>query len=165
MKKIVFVAIIAMTFLGAINAQIPSVTLKSVDGKSVDTSKLNNNGKPYIISFFALWCKPCLRELSAIHEVYADWQAETGVKLIAVSCDQGQDSYKVAPEVKGKGWEFEVLLDPNNDFKRALGLNEMPSLVIVDGNGKIVSKHTGYKDGSEKKLIEEIKKIISESKK
>ena len=164
MKKLIFVAIIAMIGISAIDAQLPSVTLKNLDGKNVDTAKLNNKGKPYVISFFALWCKPCLRELSAIHEVYADWQAETGMKLVAVSCDQGQDSYKVAPAVKGNGWEFEVLLDPNNDFKRALGLNEMPSVVIVDGDGKIVSKHTGYKDGSEKQLIEEIKKLISEKK-
>jgi peroxiredoxin len=157
-------SIIALIGFSALDAQLPSVTLKNLDGKNVDTAKLSNKGKPYVISFFALWCKPCLRELSAIHEVYADWQAETGMKLVAVSCDQGQDTYKVAPHVNGNGWEFEVLLDPNNDFKRALGLNEMPSLVIVDGNGKIVSKHTGYKDGSEKKLIEEIKKIIAETK-
>ena len=122
---------------------------------------MNNDGKPFIISFFALWCKPCLRELAAIHEVYADWQDETGLKLIAISEDQGQDSYKVKPTVNGNGWEYEVILDPNGDFKRAMGVTQIPAIFIIDGNGKIVSSKTGYTDGSEKHLLEEVKKLIS----
>jgi peroxiredoxin len=164
MKKIIIALIIVMTGICTINAQLPSVTLKNLDGKTIDTSKLNNNGNPFIISFFALWCKPCLRELSAIHEVYPDWQDETDVKLIAISCDQGQDTYKVSPHVKKEGWEYEVLLDPNNDFKRAMGVNTIPAVIIVDGKGNIVSTKSGYTDGSEKHLIEEVKKLISQKK-
>ena len=160
MKKLILIFIIATIGICAVDAQLPSVTLKNLDGKTIDTSKLNNNGKPFIISFFALWCKPCLRELDAIHEVYADWQDETGVKLFAISEDQGQDSYKVAPTVNGKGWEYEVLLDPNGDFKRAMGVNTIPAIFVFDGKGKIVSSRTGYTDGSEKHLLEEVKKII-----
>ena len=97
-------------------AQLPSVTLKDINGKTVDTATLQNDGKPFIISFFATWCKPCNRELKAISEVYADWQDETGVKVIAISIDQAQNVAKVKPLVDGYGWEYEVLLDPNSDF-------------------------------------------------
>lgn len=96
-------------------AQLPSVTLKDINGKTVDTATLQNDGKPFIISFFATWCKPCNRELKAISEVYADWQDETGVKVIAISIDQAQNVAKVKPLVDGYGWEYEVLLDPNSD--------------------------------------------------
>ena len=164
MKNLMLLMCVAFIGANSVVGQLPSVNLKNIDGKTVDTGKLSNNGKPFIISFFALWCKPCLRELAAIHEVYADWQDETGMKLIAVSNDQGQDSYKVAPTVNGNGWEYEVLLDPNGDFKRAMGVSTIPAIFIVDGKGKIVSSRTGYTDGSEKHLIEEIKKLISEKK-
>ena len=60
-----------------------------------------------IISFFATWCKPCNRELKAINEVYADWQEETGVKLIAISIDQAQNVNKVKPLVDENGWPYE----------------------------------------------------------
>ena len=96
-------------------AQLPAVTLKTIDGQTVKIDTLNNGGKPFIIDFFATWCKPCQRELDAIAEVYADWQEETGVKLIAVSIDQAQNVQKVKPLVSNHGWEYEVLLDTNED--------------------------------------------------
>ncbi|MDR2621440.1 MAG: TlpA family protein disulfide reductase [Dysgonamonadaceae bacterium] len=141
--------------------QLPSVQLKNINGKTIDTSTLSNGGKPFIISFFATWCKPCLRELEAIKEVYEEWQEETGVKLIAVSIDDAQNTLKVGPDVRAKGWKYEVLLDPNSDFKRALGVQLIPTAFVVDGKGKIVSSRTGYTNGAEEHLIEEVRKLIS----
>lgn len=142
-------------------AQLPSVTLKSMDGKEVNTATLNNAGKPFIISFFATWCKPCNRELDAIHELYPDWQEETGVKVIAISIDQAQNINKVKPLVDGKGWEYEVLLDPNSDFRRAMGVNLIPHVFIIDGKGKIVESRSGYTEGGEAHLIEKVRELIA----
>ena len=110
-----------------------------------------------IVSFFATWCKPCNRELKAINEVYADWQEETGVKLIAVSIDQAQNINKVKPLVDENGWNYEVLLDPNGDLKRALGVQLIPYVMVLDGKGNIVFKHNGYTDGAEVELYEKVK--------
>ena len=140
-------------------AQLPAVTLKTIDGKSVNTSELSNDGKPFIIDFFATWCKPCNRELDAIAEVYEDWQQETGVKIVAVSIDQAQNISKVKPLVENHGWEYEVLLDPNGDFKRALGIQMIPYVLIVDGQGNIVYKHNGYTDGAEEELINKVREL------
>jgi len=145
--------------LGA-SAQFPSVQLKDINGKSVDTAKLSNDGKPFVISFFATWCKPCLRELKAIHEVYPDWVDETGMKLIAVSIDQAQDVSKVKPLVDMEGWDYDVLLDTNSDFMRMMGAQTVPHVFIVDGNGKVVESHSGYTDGSESHIIEVIRQNL-----
>ncbi len=145
--------------IGSIAAQLPAITLKTMDGQTVKTDTLNNQGKPFIISFFATWCKPCNRELSAIQEVYDEWKAETGVKLIAVSTDQAQNINKVKPLVDEHGWEYDVLLDPNSDFRRALGIQMIPFTLIIDGKGKIVYKHNGYTDGAEEELIEKVREL------
>ena len=147
--------------IGSIAAQLPAITLKTMDGQTVKTDTLNNQGKPFIISFFATWCKPCNRELSAIQEVYDDWKEETGVKLIAVSTDQAQNINKVKPLVDEHGWEYEVLLDPNSDFRRALGIQMIPFTLIIDGTGKIVYKHNGYTDGAETELIEKVRELVN----
>lgn len=152
-------ALLAMA--GVAGAQtLPLVTLKDINGKTVRTDTLSNNGKPFIIDFFATWCKPCNRELSAISEVYADWQEETGVKLFAVSIDQAQNINKVKPLVDGNGWEYDVLLDPNSDFKRALGIQMIPYVIICDGKGNMVYKHNGYTEGAEQELIEKVRELI-----
>lgn len=149
-----------VSFIGEMQAQLPAVTLKDITGKTVRTDELSNDGKPFIISFFATWCKPCNRELTAISEVYDEWKEETGVKVIAVSIDQAQNINKVKPLVDNNGWEYEVLLDPNSDFKRALGIQMIPYVLIVDGKGNIVYKHNGYTDGAESELIEKVRELV-----
>lgn len=141
-------------------AQLPSVQLKDINGKTIDTAKLSNGGKPFIISFFATWCKPCNRELKAISEVYADWQDETSVKVVAVSIDEAQNAQKVKPMVDAAGWEYEVLLDPNSDFRRAMGVNMIPHVFVVDGNGKIAESRSGYTEGGEQHLIGKVKELL-----
>lgn len=159
--KIALIAVM-LAVTATVSAQLPSVTLKTMDGKTIQTDQLSNDGKPIIIDFFATWCKPCNRELSAINEVYADWQEETGVKLIAVSIDQAQNIHKVKPMVDEYGWEYEVLLDPNSDFKRALGIQMIPYVLICDGQGNIVYRHNGYTDGAENELIEKVRELVKE---
>lgn len=161
MRKIMFLIVVALMGIAtSVSAQLPSVTLKTMDGKTVRTDTLSNNGKPIIIDFFATWCKPCNRELTAISEVYDEWVEETGVKLIAVSIDEAQNINKVKPLVDNHGWTYDVLLDPNSDLKRALGIQMIPYVLIVDGAGNIVYKHNGYTEGAEEELIEKVRELV-----
>lgn len=161
MKKLfISIAVALFGIIGTVQAQLPSVTLKTIDGKTVKTDTLSNDGKPFIIDFFATWCKPCNRELDAIHEVYEEWVEETGVKLYAVSIDVAQNINKVKPLVDNHGWEYDVLLDPNSDFKRALGIQMIPYVIVCDGDGNIVYKHNGYTDGAEIELIEKVRELV-----
>ena len=159
--RIFFIAITLFFVHSSVNAQLPSVTLKDMNGKTVQTDTLSNGGRPIIIDFFATWCKPCNRELTAISEVYDEWREETGVKLIAVSIDQAQNINKVRPLVEQHSWPYEVLLDPNSDFKRALGIQMIPYVLIVDGEGNIVYRHNGYTDGAEEELIEKVRELVN----
>ena len=153
MKKIFLFSIMLLCAV-AMSAQLPNVKLQDIDGNTVQTGSISNDSKPVIISFWATWCKPCLRELKAIHEVYPDWQDETGVKMIIVSVDQAQDVNRVKPMVDGFGWEYEVLLDPTGDFKRAMNVQNIPHVFILDGKGKIIYNHVGYVDGAEEDIYD-----------
>lgn len=160
-RKLLFSAAL---FLGGMSAfaELPSVMLKDMDGRSVNTAELSNDGKPIVIDFWATWCKPCIRELNAIKEVYPDWQEETGVKVIAVSIDEAQNAQKVKPLVSRMGWEYDVLLDPNSEFKRQMGVSDPPHVFVVDGTGKIVWNHQGYVEGSEDEIYEAVLKALGE---
>lgn len=142
--------------------KLPSVTLKDLDGNIVNLSEISNDGKPIIINFWATWCSPCKRELSAINDLYVDWVDETGVKLIAVSVDDQRTVDRVKPYVDGSGWEYDILLDTNADLKRAMGVNNVPFTFLVNGDGEIVWKHNNYNPGDEYELYDKIIELIEE---
>ena len=159
-RLILFLTLSFAFFLNNVLAQLPAVTLKTMNGTEVRTDTLSNGGKPFIIDFFATWCKPCNRELDAINEVYEEWQEETGVKIFAVSIDQAQNINKVKPLVSNHGWEYDVLLDPNSEFLRAVGGQMIPYTLVVDAKGKIVYKHSGYTDGAETEIIKKVRELL-----
>jgi len=120
--------------------KLPSVNLKDINGKSVNTAAIDVQG-PIIISFWATWCAPCKKELNTIHELYEDWQAETGVTLVAVSIDDEKTKSQVPVYVNGKAWDYVVLMDPNGDFKREMGVNNVPNTFHIDKEGTIGYYH------------------------
>ena len=160
MKRFFLFAALVLGISFTASAQLPNVLLKDINGRAVRTDTLNNGGKPFIISFFATWCKPCNRELKAIQDVYEEWQEETGLRVVAISIDQAQNIQKVKPLVDGYGWEYEVLLDPNSDFLRAMNVKLIPHAFVIDGNGKVALSHSGYTEGGEIELYEKVKELL-----
>lgn len=166
MKKISVLLLLLMVS-AAIQAQnvftykkLPSVNIKDLKGQPFTTDSITNNGKPIIVSFWATWCKPCVRELTTISDVYDDWVKETGVKLVAVSIDDSRSVPLVAPMINGKGWEYQVLLDPNSDFKRAMNVVTVPQTFLLNGKGEVVWQHTTFAEGDELELINLVRKLI-----
>lgn len=140
---------------------LPQATVRDLSGKPVETSTFLQLGKPFIVTFFGTWCKPCLRELDAIQEVYADWQRETGVTLYAISIDEGPDIQKVRPTIHAHGWEFVVLTDTNSDLKRAMNVSAVPALFIFDGSGTLLDRRTGYVEGSEGQILQILREAVA----
>jgi cytochrome c biogenesis protein CcmG/thiol:disulfide interchange protein DsbE len=160
-KAFIYLFLLASVSLfaqAAKNSKVPAVKVQKMDGSSFNTSMFSNNGKPIIIDFWATWCKPCIAELDAISDLYAQWQKELGVKIITISVDDARTMAKVAPFFKEKGWTYESYLDPNQDFQRAMQVINCPCTFIIDGSGQIVWVHNSYMEGDEDKLYDALKK-------
>ncbi len=163
MKKI-FILLLIITLSSYVFSQkkanhLPSVDIKTIDGKTVNPNTFSNDGKPVIISFCATWCHPCIKELNAIAEVYDDWQEETGVKLIAVFIDDIRNSAKIGPYVNGKAWDYDIYLDANNDFKRAMNVGLIPHVFLLNDKMEVIWQHNSYSEGDEIELYKLVKKI------
>ena len=140
---------------------LPNITLRDLDGNTVQTASLSNDGKPILICFWATWCSPCKKELNTYAELYDDWREETGVKIYAVTVDDQRTVGSVAPYVNGQSWEYEILLDTNKQFQQAMGVTAPPHTFLLDGNGKIVWQHSGYMAGDEEEVYKELLKLKS----
>lgn len=142
-------------------AGLPNVQLKDIQGNVVNIQDLATAGEPLIVSFWATWCTPCKKELSNYSELYADWQKDFKVKVVAISIDDARNTAKVKAYVNGVKWPFQVLLDPNEDMKRSLNFQTVPFTMLLDGNGKIVYRHNSYVEGDEYVMEEKLKKLTS----
>jgi cytochrome c biogenesis protein CcmG/thiol:disulfide interchange protein DsbE len=161
MKKSLFVlvALFASVVASAQVSSLPSVTLKNLDGKDVQTADLSNDGKPMLICFWATWCSPCKKELNTYADYYEEWQKETGVKIYAVTIDDQRTVNSVKPYVNSVSWEYEILSDVNKTFSQAMGVNSPPHTFLLNGKGEIVWQHVGYTPGDEEEVHEQLLKL------
>lgn len=148
-------------FSFSLNAQstLPDVSIKTLDGQSVNIQDYANNGKYTVLSFWATWCSPCKRELDAISEYYEEWQEDLDMELIAITIDNARNLPKVKPIVETKGWEYTILSDSNEDLKRSLNFQTVPMTFLLNKAGEIVYTHSGYNPGDEFELEEKIKAL------
>ena len=135
---------------------IPNITLNTLNGKSVKIQDEISKDKITILSFWASWCVPCINELDAISEVYEDWQEDFNLELIAISTDDARTQKRIRPMVNGKGWPYKILLDKNQELKRALNISTIPQIIILK-DSKIIYIHSGYSPGVEDEFYDIIK--------
>jgi len=139
--------------------EMPNVTVKSVNNKSHNVKNdFAEKDKLYVFTFWATWCVPCINELDAINQHYAEWSKELNMEVVAVSVDDTRTQKRVKPLLNGKKWPYTVLLDTNQDLKRALSIANVPYTVVVK-NKKVVYVHNGYNQGAEKELYKKLKSL------
>lgn len=140
--------------------QLPDLSLNDMYGKKVNVADYGDNGKITVLSFWATWCSPCKKELNNISYMYEDWQDDYGMELVAISIDDVRNVSKVKTYVDGQAWDYDVLLDTNEDLKRMMNFQTVPYTVLVDQKGNIVYTHSGYVEGDEYILEDHIKELI-----
>lgn len=138
---------------------LPDLNLSTLDGKKVSLKNdFAEKDKIYVFSFWASWCGPCINELDEMNEVQAEWKKTINFEVIAVATDDSRTQKRVKPLVSGKDWEYTILLDTNQDFKRALSIVNIPYTIVVKNN-KIVHIQNGYVPGNEVDLFEKLKTL------
>lgn len=171
MKTLAITLLLAIPFLSfagendSTNLQkLPDIIVKNSDGENVNLADFGKNGKITVISFWATWCKPCIKELRNMNDLLPDWEEEYGVELVAISVDDARNVPRVRPFAVGQGWDFTILLDPNADVQRLLNVTNPPVTILIDADGNIVDVHTGYLEGDEYALEEKIIALVAKGK-
>jgi len=166
MMKRLLTIVFALCAIGASaelrGQSLPNVRVQDASGKTVSVRSLMDGKKPLVLTFWSTTCKPCMKELDALTDEFADWNEESPFLLYAVSTDDTRSLSRAKALPAGKGWDaFPFLFDVNQDLMRALNISSMPHLVIYTPDGRLHYSHTGYMPGDEDTLFEEVKKASS----
>jgi peroxiredoxin len=158
MKNFTFLLLFASFNLFAQN-NLPDLNLSDLDGKKISLKNdFSEKDKLYVFSFWATWCAPCINELDEMNDIQEEWKKDLNFEVIAVSTDDSRTQKRVKPLINGKGWEYKILLDSNQDFKRALSIVNIPYTIVVKNN-QIVHIQNGYVPGSEDVLYKKLKTL------
>ncbi len=142
----------------AFGQTLPDVKVENARGEEIRIRSLVN-GKPLIISYWSIACKPCIQELNAINDVIEEWREEADFDVVAVSVDDVRMQASAKAKATALGWDFICIYDTNQELKRAMNVNLTPQSFVVDAAGNIVFSHSGYTPGSEELLFEKILEI------
>lgn len=147
-----------------INVDAPDFKLKDLNGKSVKLSDFR--GSIVVLDFWATWCAPCIGSFPAMKKVMTELK-DKPVKFLFIDTLENEKienrNEKIHKILKNKKVEdFHVLIDEMKDLNyevtTAYNVQGIPAKFIIDTNGKIRYKSTGF--GSEENLIKELKSVI-----
>ena len=162
--KSIFLAVALLSFAAAaqLHAQsIPDVTVENIKGGKTSSRTFCDGEGPVVISFWATWCKPCIKELDAVSDLLEEWKEETGLRFIAVSVDDSRSVSRARSFASGRGWEgMDFYFDVNSSLVKALNISAVPHVLVYGKDGKLAYRHVGYVPGDENELFEMVKKTL-----
>ena len=135
-------------------------SLETSDGGTIDFHEQLARG-PVVVSFWATWCKPCLKEMPALNEMAGRYRNQ--VTFLAVNTDNSKSVAKVEPLLKAKNFaDLIVPLDTGGEVQQLLQVGGLiPFLLLFDTNGHEVYRHVGYKKGDEHELQQAIDQVLA----
>ncbi|HOG15757.1 MAG: Thiol-disulfide oxidoreductase ResA [Syntrophaceae bacterium PtaU1.Bin231] len=157
-KSIAIAAVAAWMILGFVSGtplfaqapdmDAPAFTLPDLAGKKF--SLADHKGKPVLIIFSTTWCPYCRTEIPKFKEIYNTY-AQKG--LVVVNVDSQEPRDKVAKFAEKYKLPYRVLIDEEGDVAESYGVRGVPTMVLIDGKGKILCFQCRSVDSSLKKIF------------
>jgi len=122
---------------------IEAVELVSFDGSRISSASWT--GKVTVLAFWATWCMPCRAELPELQALHARFRDDPRVEFLAVNAGWGGDTLDAAREfARVHEWNLPTAFSEGGAAATALGVEQLPSLVLIDRSGRRRLNHRGY---------------------
>ena len=135
---------------------IPHIAYNDPSGNKVDIDSFK--GKYVLIDFWASWCGPCRKAIPEIKQLYSKYK-ESGFEVLSVSVDTDNAAWRKAMSEENMPWA-QVLSPDKNKTLSSFMIIGIPTLYLIDREGKIVEKYTGFSAKLKTQLEEAFKQKI-----
>ena len=151
MFKYITSLLLAFSLQTAYAVNAPQFSLKDSAGKTVSLKQYR--GKVVFVDFWASWCTPCKQSFPFMNELHQRYNTK-GLKIIGINLDADKkDADRFLEQVKA---DFIIAYDPSGNTAEKYDLQVMPSSYLIDGNGRLVYLHRGFKAGDKREMEEKI---------
>lgn len=134
----------------------PELGLRDLQGNQVQLA--NSKEQVTLIDFWASWCAPCKKSLAWFKELQSQY-APQGLKILAVNLDQdSKDADKLLSEISPN---YQVLFDPQGVSAANFKIESMPSSVLLDQHGKVLSIFQGFGPTERARMEQELKQAFA----
>jgi thiol-disulfide isomerase/thioredoxin len=124
---------------------VPSISYPDANGNLQRLEKYKGNY--LLIDFWASWCGPCRQSIPKVKELYAEYHPK-GFDVLSVSIDKDESAWRKAMQEEKMPWE--QLLSPDMDqTMKKFQFSGIPTMYLIDPNGKIIRSYTGYSPEAE----------------
>ncbi len=127
------------------------------DGNVVRVSE--QQGKIMVVTFWASWCPPCLKELPLLEGLQATVGTEQ-LKVVAVNYREDKKQYRRIKN-KLKNLTFTLTSDSNGKIGRRYGVDGIPHMVLIDHAGKIANRWVGYGEGNIQQVVDAMNELLA----
>ena len=138
----------------------PDFEVESLSSGVQKATLVGLHGKPVLIDFWATWCGPCKMLSPYVESVYDKYKGQ-GLEGMAIS---DEDRKLVKRFEKSNPHRMPVYLDPNDIANRTFQVQALPTVAVVDRNGRILYLNTGYDPvdtmGEVKRLDDAVAKAV-----
>jgi len=135
----VFLAVVLVFLVLAAPAGAEGIVLNDLNGKTVDISSLK--GKPALFFFWTTWCPYCRTEIKMLDRMAPQMQKE-GIEVFAVNV--GELDHRVVKFLGDNMLTLRVLLDRNGRAADNYDVIGVPTYIILDKTGKVVSRENTF---------------------
>ncbi len=115
-----------------VGMQSPQFTTTDYLGKEISSKNLK--GKYYLLSFWATWCSPCIKKIPHLKEIRNKYSTEN-LEMISLSNDTDSTTFLKGLDKYKMNW---LHVFNNAEMNNLYGLKPIPSLYLIDRNGKII---------------------------
>lgn len=144
---------IAASLTNEKNTPAPAFKGKTLDGKEIALSDFK--GKVVLLDFWASWCKPCKEEFPFLVQLHEKLQNKRFTVLgINIDVEPKKMQNFIAQQAVKPG--FPIIYDKGGALPRLYDVDGMPTTVLIDKNGIIRYRHTGFTREDKKKIIDEV---------
>ncbi len=137
----------------------PAFTYTNASGQQIHSDELK--GKVVLLTFFATWCGPCMKELPHVQtEIYDRFGSNKDFTLLVIGREHTAEELKTFNEKKN--FTFPLIADPKREIYSNFATQYIPRNFLIDKTGKVIYNSVGFNENDFNELVEAIAKELND---